>query len=72
MPPRAVEEGISGTVKARITIRNSKVINVDIVSAKPRGVFDAAVKAAMMKYSCQTEGDQTVTAEQDFQFKLDE
>jgi periplasmic protein TonB len=72
MPQRAVEEGINGAVKARITIRNSKVINVDIVSAKPRGVFDAAVKAAMMKYSCQTDGDQTVTAEQDFQFKLDE
>jgi protein TonB len=72
MPPRAVEEGINGTVKARITIRNSKVVSVDIVSAKPRGVFDAAVKAAMMKYSCQTDGDQTVTAEQDFQFKLDE
>lgn len=72
MPSRAVEEGINGTVKARITIRNSKVINVDIVSAKPRGVFDAAVKTAMMKYSCQTDGDQTVTAEQDFQFKLDE
>lgn len=72
MPPRAVEEGINGAVKARITIRNSKVINVDIVSAKPRGVFEAAVRAAMMKYSCQSDGDQIVTAEQDFQFKLDE
>lgn len=72
MPARAVEEGINGAVKARITIRNSKVVAVDIVSAKPRGVFDAAVRAAMMKYSCQTEGDQVVIAEQDFQFKLEE
>ncbi len=72
MPTRAVEEGINGAVKARITIRNSKVLNVEIVSARPRGVFDAAVRTAMMKYSCQTEGDQTVTAEQEFQFKLDE
>lgn len=72
MPTRAVEEGINGAVKARITIKNSKVINVEIVSARPRGVFDAAVRTAMMRYSCQTEGDQTVTAEQEFQFKLDE
>lgn len=72
MPARAVEEGINGAVKARITIRNSKVVAVDIVSAKPRGVFDAAVRTAMMRYSCQTEGDQVVIAEQDFQFKLEE
>jgi periplasmic protein TonB len=72
MPTRAVDEGINGAVKARITIRNSKVINVDIISARPRGVFEAAVRTAMMKYSCQTEGDQIVTAEQEFQFKLDE
>lgn len=70
MPPRAVREGISGSVKARATIRGGKVIAVEILSSQPRGIFDAAVRAAMQQYGCQS-GDEEIKAEQVFDFKLD-
>ena len=70
MPPKALREGITGTVKAQATIKGGRVVAVDIISANPRGVFDAAVRAAMMQYGCAT-GDEEVKAVQDFDFKLE-
>ena len=49
-----------------------KVIAVEIIASKPRGVFDAAVRAAMSQYACVTSGDDTVYATQVFGFKVDE
>ena len=72
MPTRALREGIRGSVRARATIKGNKVVNVDIVSSQPRGIFDAAVRTAMMQYTCQTSGDQEVFAEQQFDFKIAE
>jgi protein TonB len=46
------------------------VVNVEIVSAQPRGIFDAAVRNAMMQYVCQGSGDQEIFAEQIFDFKV--
>ena len=71
MPQRAVAEEISGSVTARATIRNGKVVAVDILRASPRGVFEGAVRNAMLQYQCQSTGAQDVQAVQDFTFKND-
>ena len=70
MPVKAIREGITGTVKARATIKGGKVIAVEILHSSPRGVFDAAVRTAMMQYGCQS-GDEEIKAEQTFDFKLE-
>ena len=71
MPRKALQENIAGSVRARATIRGGKVVNVEIVSSRPRGVFDAAVRTAMLQYGCQAGSDE-VQAEQTFDFKVDE
>ena len=70
MPARALREGINGSVRARATIRAGKVVSVEILSSQPRGVFDSAVRNAMLQYVCQT-GEVEVAAEQVFDFKLE-
>ena len=70
-PVKAAREGITGTVRAQATIRGGKVIAVDILSATPRGVYESAVRSAMMQYGCTTQGDTEVKAIQDFDFKLE-
>lgn len=69
MPANAVAEEISGAVTARITVRAGKVAAVEIIKSQPRGVFDAAVRAAVMQYQCQSSADQEVQAVQEFAFK---
>ncbi len=69
MPRRAEQEGIGGAVKARATIRGGKVVDVQILSSSPRGLFDAAVKAAMAQYGCDTGGAQEIVAIQNFEFR---
>jgi protein TonB len=71
MPIKALREGISGTVKAQATIKGGKVVAVDILSASPRGVFESAVRSAMMQYDCKAAGEDEVKAVQDFDFKLE-
>ncbi|HUG25232.1 energy transducer TonB [Piscinibacter sp.] len=71
MPARAVNDGINGSITARATIRGAKVVAVDILKSQPRGVFDAAVRTAMLQYQCQATGDQKVQAVQDFTFRND-
>jgi protein TonB len=68
MPAKALNAGVSGSVRARITIKGGKVTNVEIVYAKPRGYFEAAVRAAVSQYACVAQGDQEVIAEQPFEF----
>jgi len=69
MPAKAAAEEINGAVTARITVRGGKVAAVEIVKSQPRGVFDAAVRAAVMQYQCQSTSDQEVQAVQEFAFK---
>ena len=69
MPARATRDNIAGTVRARATIRGGKVVAVEILSSRPSGVFDAAVRNAMMQYGCQA-GDEEIKAEQTFEFKV--
>jgi protein TonB len=71
MPRKAVQEGISGSVTAKVTIRGGKVVNVEIIKAQPRGVYESAVRSAMMQYQCNASGDQDVIAIQEFEFKLE-
>jgi protein TonB len=70
MPRKALMEGTSGSVTARATIKGGKVIAVEIVSSNPRGLFDAAVRAAMMQYGCTSHGEDEVKANQTFDFKV--
>ncbi len=69
LPQRAIDEGISGVVKAEARIKNGRVVEVRIVSG-PR-VFHAAVRAAMSRYECQTSGDAEVVATQSFTFTVE-
>ena len=68
IPRKALQEGISGVVKAQATISNGQVKEVTILSG-PR-IYHAAVKAAMMQYKCQTSATDVV-ATQEFEFKID-
>jgi protein TonB len=68
MPRRALRDGIEGVVKAQILVREGKIVEVTILSGP--SVFHAAVKAAIMQYTCVTEGDEVI-ATQVFNFKLE-
>jgi len=67
VPERAIDEGIEGTVKAQVRIRNGKVVDVRVLSG-PK-VYHAAVRNAMLAYECSA-GENEVLATQDFTFKL--
>jgi len=67
MPRKALQSGTGGTVVARATIRGGKVVEVEILRANPRSLFDAAVREAMLQYTCS--GDHV--ADQEFVFKVD-
>ncbi|NDP41079.1 MAG: energy transducer TonB, partial [Rhodoferax sp.] len=54
MPRKALQDGTEGVVKAQIHIKGGVIQDVTILSG-PR-VFHAAVKAAMMQYTCVTDG----------------
>ena len=71
MPRRALEDGIEGTVKAEVRVRGGKIADVRIISG-PR-VYHAAVRAALARYECITEGggDAETIATQDFVFKIE-
>lgn len=68
MPQKALDDGIEGTVKAEVHVRNGKVVEIRILSG-PR-IYHAVVRAAMLRYEC-VNGDAEVIATQDFTFKLD-
>ena len=70
MPRKALQEGINGSVTARAVIRGGKVVSVEIVKSQPRGLFESAVRSAMMQYQCNAGGDQEVIAIQEFEFKI--
>ena len=70
MPVKAQRDGISGVVKAQATIKGGRIIAVEILSSPARGVFDAAVRNAMMQYVCSGAGDEEVKVVQEFVFKL--
>lgn len=68
MPRKALQDGVEGVVKAQIHIKGGVIQDVTILSG-PR-VFHAAVKAAMMQYTCITDGGEVV-ATQEFNFKVE-
>jgi periplasmic protein TonB len=72
LPRRAQQEGIAGLVRAQATIRGGKVVDVQILASKPRGLFDAAVRSAMLQYGCQTTGADEIVAQQTFEFRAPE
>ncbi|WP_198970309.1 energy transducer TonB [Xylophilus sp. ASV27] len=68
MPRKALDEGISGVVVVEVRIKGNHVTDVRFVSG-PR-VYQAAVRAAVMRYECQTTGDAEILATQEFIFKF--
>lgn len=72
LPRRAQQEGIAGLVRAQATIRGGRVVDVQILVSKPRGLFDAAVRNAMLQYGCQTTGADELVAQQTFEFRAPE
>jgi protein TonB len=69
MPRQALRDGTSGTVRAQATIRDGRVVNVEILSG-PR-VFHNTVREAMMQYKCISSGGDII-ATQEFAFKVNE
>jgi protein TonB len=69
IPRKALRDGTSGVVRAQATIRDGKVVNVEILSGP--GVFRDAVRDAMMQYKCITSGGDII-ATQEFSFKVNE
>lgn len=69
IPVKALREGTNGVVKAQATIRDGKVVNVEILSG-PR-VFHNAVRDAMMQYKC-ISGSGDMIATQEFAFRIDQ
>ena len=67
IPRKALQEGVSGVVRAQARIVDGAVKEVTVLSG-PR-VFHPAVKAAMQQYKCNSSGE--VTAIQEFEFKID-
>lgn len=68
MPARL--ESVAGSVRARLTIRDGKVVTVEILSSSPRGVFDSIVRTAVLQYSCVAAADGSAqVAEQTFEFR---
>jgi protein TonB len=72
MPGRALQRGVSGSVRARLTIRDGRVVQLDILSAQPRGYFEEAVRTAVAQYRCLEQGAQAMVAEQVFQFTAED
>jgi protein TonB len=70
MPAKALAMGITGSVRARARIQAGRVVSVEIIKASPPGVFDAAVKNAMMRYRCENNSNDIVVADQTFNFTL--
>lgn len=68
MPAKALAMGIQGRVTARAKIQGGKVISVEIIKSNPPGIFDAAVKTAMIRYQCENNSNDVVIAEQTFNF----
>ena len=66
MPRKALQTGTGGSVTARATIKGGKVVEVEILKSHPRGLFDSAVKEAMLQYACA--GDHV--ADQEFVFNV--
>lgn len=69
MPRSALRDGTSGVVRAQATIRDGRVVNVEILSG-PR-VFHQPVRDAMMQYKC-IQGGGDIIATQEFSFKVNE
>lgn len=69
IPVKALREGISGVVRAQATIRNGRVVSVEILSG-PR-IYHNPVRDAMMQYKC-ISGSGDMIATQEFAFKVDE
>jgi periplasmic protein TonB len=70
MPRRAEQEGISGSVEVLGTVRAGKVIAVEVVSARPRGVFESAARQAMLQFRCESPPGVDSKVRQVFDFKV--
>ncbi|MFM8900903.1 MAG: energy transducer TonB [Burkholderiales bacterium] len=70
MPRRALQEGVGGFVKVMATVRGGKVVAVEVLSARPRGVFEGTVRQAMMQYRCESPPDVEVKVPQEFNFTV--
>jgi protein TonB len=70
-PAQALQDEIEGEVLARATVgRDGRVHSVSIVSARPRGVFERAVEAALRQYEFPPD-DQEYVVEVPFSFRLE-
>lgn len=67
-PRKAQQEGIESVVTAQIRIKDGVVQEVMIVQGHP--LYDATVKAAIMKYKCRATGPGEVIVTQIFNFEL--
>jgi periplasmic protein TonB len=70
MPRRALQEGTGGFVKVMATVRGGKVVAVEVLSSRPRGMFEGAVRQAMVQYRCESPPEVDVKVPQEFNFTV--
>ncbi len=70
MPRRALQEGTGGFVKVMATVRGGKVVAVEVLTSRPRGLFEGVVRQAMMQYRCESPPDVDVKVPQEFNFTV--
>ena len=68
-PARAMRAELGGRVLARARIKGGQVLHVEILASEPAGLFDGAVRSAMLNYRCRDLGEREILAEQTFEFK---
>jgi protein TonB len=70
-PRFAIQNGITGTVKVKATVRAGKVIAVQVLSSSPPSVFEAVARQAMLQFRCESPPGIDTLVEQDFNFNLE-
>lgn len=68
MPCKEQNEAIADLVIAQATISDTKIVKIEILKSKPAGIFDDAVRDAIMQYRRQISDGGERMIRQKFEF----
>ena len=67
---KARREGITGDVSAQVLIHGDQVVSVEIIESNQKGVFDDAVRAALMASTGSSGTQNQYRSVQSFNFEV--